>query len=196
MPLPPSPCTLCWVGCLSCGFPESSPHVGFLYRDRKGDKEVEGNTLVRYMPVRIITQRRRVSPSPSSSLLGCVFSLCLIFRSRAGPLWNSVAAFLGWNEERARELVEFGGVYYKPTSAPAMAKPKRELDPERQGAHACACAVAAAATPLFCTLCLFSCCCCACFFVWFQALLCVGSTVLCVISSLSCTVVLPPGKIW
>lgn len=50
-----------------------------------------------------------------------------------------MAAFLGWNEERARELVEFGGVYYKPTSAPATAKPKRELDPERQGAqHACA----------------------------------------------------------
>eukprot|EP00903_Cladosiphon_okamuranus_P016819 g15511.t1 len=51
---------------------------------------------------------------------------------RAGPLWSSVAAFLGWNEQRARELVEFGGVYYKPTSAPTTAKPKRVLDPERQ----------------------------------------------------------------
>lgn len=29
--------------------------MGFLYRDRKGDKEVEGNILVRYIPVRIIT---------------------------------------------------------------------------------------------------------------------------------------------
>jgi len=53
--------------------------------------------------------------------------------SRAGPLWNSVAAFLGWGEERARDLVAFGGVYYKPAAAPATAKPKRELDPDRQG---------------------------------------------------------------
>lgn len=52
---------------------------------------------------------------------------------------------MGWNEERARELVEFGGVYYKPTSAPATAKPRRELDPERQGACECAAAAAAAA---------------------------------------------------
>lgn len=53
--------------------------------------------------------------------------------SRAGPVWSSVAAFLGWSEERARELVEFGGVYYKPSHAPSTAKPKRELDPERHG---------------------------------------------------------------
>ncbi|CAM9404489.1 unnamed protein product, partial [Hapterophycus canaliculatus] len=52
--------------------------------------------------------------------------------ARAGPLWSSVAAFLGWTEERARDLIEFGGVYYKPGSAPASAKPKREIDPERQ----------------------------------------------------------------
>lgn len=44
-----------------------------------------------------------------------------------------MAAFLGWGEERARDLVAFGGVYYKPAAAPATAKPKRELDPERQG---------------------------------------------------------------
>eukprot|EP00752_Nemacystus_decipiens_P012944 g11456.t2 len=54
------------------------------------------------------------------------------YSPRAGPLWSSVAAFLGWNEERARELVEFGGVYYKPTSAPVTAKPKREIDPDRK----------------------------------------------------------------
>ncbi|CAN0195198.1 unnamed protein product [Scytosiphon promiscuus] len=52
--------------------------------------------------------------------------------SRTGPLWGSVAAFLGWTEERARKLIEFGGVYYKPGNAPATAKPKREIDPDRE----------------------------------------------------------------
>lgn len=44
-----------------------------------------------------------------------------------------MAAFLGWTEELARDLISFGGVYYKPGGAPASAKPKRELDPEREG---------------------------------------------------------------
>ncbi|CAM9690415.1 unnamed protein product, partial [Ectocarpus fasciculatus] len=54
------------------------------------------------------------------------------YSPRAGPLWSSVAAFLGWTEELARDLISFGGVYYKPGSAPATAKPKRELDPDRE----------------------------------------------------------------
>ncbi|CAM9364366.1 unnamed protein product [Ectocarpus sp. 8 AP-2014] len=55
------------------------------------------------------------------------------YSPRAGPLWSSVAAFLGWTEELARGLITFGGVYYKPGGAPASAKPKRELDPDREG---------------------------------------------------------------
>ncbi|CAM9115516.1 unnamed protein product, partial [Ectocarpus sp. 13 AM-2016] len=54
------------------------------------------------------------------------------YSPRAGPLWSSVAAFLGWTEELARGLITFGGVYYKPGGAPASAKPKRELDPDRK----------------------------------------------------------------
>ncbi|CAB1097746.1 unnamed protein product [Ectocarpus sp. CCAP 1310/34] len=54
------------------------------------------------------------------------------YSPRAGPLWSSVAAFLGWTEELARGLITFGGVYYKPGGAPASAKPKRELDPDRE----------------------------------------------------------------
>ncbi|CBJ48905.1 putative RNA pseudouridylate synthase [Ectocarpus siliculosus] len=54
------------------------------------------------------------------------------YSPRAGPLWSSVAAFLGWTEELARGLITFGGVYYKPGGAPALAKPKRELDPDRE----------------------------------------------------------------
>ncbi|CAM9199256.1 unnamed protein product [Ectocarpus sp. 4 AP-2014] len=54
------------------------------------------------------------------------------YSPRAGPLWSSVAAFLGWTEELARGLITFGGVYYKPGGAPASAKPKRQLDPDRE----------------------------------------------------------------
>lgn len=51
----------------------------------------------------------------------------------SGPVWKAVAMSLGWEEEPARALVVFGGVYYKPGEAPATAKPKRELDPEQPG---------------------------------------------------------------
>ncbi|CAM9595711.1 unnamed protein product [Discosporangium mesarthrocarpum] len=48
----------------------------------------------------------------------------------SGPAWSVAAAVLGWDEERARHMVTFGGFYRREAFAQENAKARRLLDPD------------------------------------------------------------------